>query len=62
MNKTDFSFKSQLEKTELNIPDNWKGDPRNKFQDLLKPLLDGSEYYLAINSTDKGSKLLDLLA
>lgn len=54
------SFKYQIEKEELNIPNNWKGDPRTKFINVFKPLVANSEFTFKLNTTDSSSKILEL--
>jgi len=54
------SFNSQVEKCGLNIPDNWIGDPRKRFSDLVAPLLNGTEYWLKNNTTDSSGHILEV--
>ncbi len=53
-------YNIQLSKAGLDIKDNWKGDPRDRFIKLFAPLTDGSEYYFKRNTTDSSGKLLEL--
>lgn len=58
--KDRISYEKQLRKAGLNDSDNWKSDPREKFEVMFAPLIEGSEYYFKRNSTDSTSKILEL--
>lgn len=58
--KSGSLFEAQVDACELNIPDNWKGDPRDRFVKLLRPLVNDSEYYFEYNMTDSSGKFLEL--
>ena len=59
-NNSNNLFESQILKYGLNIPNNWKGDPRNTFISFFKPLTDDTEYFWEINTRDSSGKLLEL--
>ena len=56
----EHNYQYYLEKSGLDDPENWKGDPRDRFITLLSPLVEGSPYYLNVNTTDTKSKILEL--
>ncbi len=56
----EISYDLQLKEAELDVQDNWKEDPRDRFIRLFKPLTDDSEYYFKHNTTDSSGKLLEL--
>jgi hypothetical protein len=55
-----YSYDSQLKKTGLDLKKNWEGDPRNRFEVLLKPLIQDTDYFFKINVTDTSVKILEL--
>lgn len=54
------SYNLQIKKAELEDSDNWKGDPRNRFEIMFRPLIEGSEYYFRHNTTDSSARILEL--
>lgn len=56
----DSLFMAQINESGLGIADNWKGDPRDRFVKLLRPLVNDSEYYFEYNMTDSSGKFLEL--
>ena len=54
------NYQYYLEKSGLDDPENWRGDPRDRFITLLSSLVEDSPYYLNVNTTDTKSKILEL--
>lgn len=59
MNK-DISYENQFKESGLNESENWKGDPRGRFEIMFAPLIENSEYYFKRNTIDSSSKILEL--
>lgn len=58
--KKNVLFKAQIEKAQLQIRSNWRGDIRPKLAIMMEPLIEGSEYYLVNNYTDTKKQILEL--
>ena len=54
------NYIDQLEKSGLNIPDNWEGDVRNRLQRLINPLIEKTAVSTRINTTDRTKKILEI--
>ncbi len=44
----------------INDPENWRGDARNMFIQMLAPLVEGTEYTVKKNDKDHSSYIVDL--
>ncbi len=53
-------FQTQLNKSGLDIPANWGGDPRNKFEILFAPLIKNTAFSFKHNMTDHSAKILEV--
>ena len=57
--KGNISYENQFIESGLNDPENWKGDPRERFETMFSPLIEDSEYYFKRNTTDSASKIME---
>ena len=57
---SETSYDLQVKETELDLPDSWEEDPRDKFIKQFSPLIEGSDFYFVKNVTDSNGKLLEL--
>ena len=57
--KEIISYENQYREAGLNDSDNWKGDPRGRFETMFDPIIEGSEYHFKRNTKDSSSKILE---
>lgn len=55
-----YLYNEQISNYGMTIKNNWKGDPRERFIGIFKPLLDGTEYFFKVNTTDSSGKILEV--
>ncbi len=53
-------FSSKVSQLELNVPYTCETDIRNKLISLFNPLLENTDYYFKINTTDSSGKILEV--
>lgn len=58
--KSLLSFEERVKKAGLQFESGWSDDPRSKFETVLKPLIENTEYYFKYNETDSTKHILEI--